>query len=89
MQLKGVISRNIVPIVVVLLSVLGVLFLLSKMGQHRELTNAQAARKAGKPIPVETHKISSGDLNFFIPVECMSQASAVIPMHSRYRPPGI
>ncbi len=85
MYFKNIGTKKLIPYVIILLSFVFVILLVWQSKQHKILTNAKSARKAGMPIPVEVYKISSGKLNFFIPVECQSTASALIPMYSLNR----
>ncbi|RLA53818.1 MAG: hypothetical protein DRR42_03700 [Gammaproteobacteria bacterium] len=85
MHFIGIKTKKLVPSVIMLIFLVLIIFLVWQTKQHKTLTNANSARRAGMPIPVEIHKIARGKLNFFIPVECTSKASAVIPMYSLNR----
>lgn len=82
---KGFETKKIISILSILLFLLAVALLIWQMKQHKVLTNTKSARKAGMPIPVDTYKISRGKLDFFMPVECTAQATALIPVYSLNR----
>lgn len=73
-----ILVQKILPILAIIFILLALVFLLGKIGQHRQIVDAKAARDADKPIPVSTFVVDKAPIRPLLVGNCTTENSRLV-----------
>ena len=73
-------THKIIPFLIILLALIVVVFLLGRISQHRQIVDAQAARDAGKPIPVSVYVADEAPIRPLLIGACTTDSSRIVEL---------
>lgn len=74
----GFFQKIVIPLCLIMVIMVTVVFLFGKIKQHRNIVDADFARKSGEPIPVSVYKADIAPLRPVLVGSCMTSTSRVV-----------
>jgi len=78
-------THKIIPFLIIVMALVVLVFLLSRISQHRQIVDAKAARDAGKPIPVSVYLADVAPIRPLLVGACSTGASREVEVSTPLR----